>query len=175
MTLSPFSTGCSLSSHLGPSHSLSLLFSFLPSILLRLRHPQRLPLPSRAGTAQRPGLDVWTCLRNGALQHGWAERWLPATLPSLGRRAQPLWLVTWAFWGFVLSLSFAWSFGLVPAHTQRVTVDFWERTTFQLSPFTYCSKDVAGACYHGAVAPAQLSAANLCIWQSVLARRRMSI
>lgn len=26
--------------------------------------------------------------------------------------------------------------------TQRVTVEFWDWTTFQLSPFTYCSKMV---------------------------------
>lgn len=61
MTLSPFSTGCSLSSHLGPSLLSSLLLPSHPSPVCAI--PTSTTPPSRAGTAQRPGLDVWTCLR----------------------------------------------------------------------------------------------------------------
>lgn len=114
MTLSPFSTGCSLSSHLGPSLLSSLL---LPSILPRLRHPphvyhshhvpeQRSSQDSMFGHASGRSITAWL---------SWTLALSHATQPW--RRVRPLWLVTWAL-GFVLALSFAWSFGLVPAHTE---------------------------------------------------------
>lgn len=114
MTLSPFSTGCSLSSHLGPS--LSLLFSFHPSFLPPSAPSPRLPLPSRAGTAQQPGLDVWTCLRT--------EHYSMAELNAGSRPRYPALEASAAIvighmgFGVCISVSFAWSFGLVPAHTE---------------------------------------------------------
>lgn len=140
----------------------------------RLRHPhvyhshhvpeRRSSQDSMFGHASGRSITAWLSWTL-ALGHA-AQPW---------RRARPLWLVTWAL-AFVLACPLLDLLGLSQP-TQRVTMGFWERTTFQLSPFTYCSKDVAGARYHGAVAPAQLFVASSCIWRSssVLARRRMSI
>lgn len=118
----------------------SLIFSF-PSI-----HPSRsvlstrLLLPSCAVRAQKPGLNVSACHRTehygtAELNSG-SEPHCPALEAGIG-----IVIGHMGFGGVVLACPLVDLLGLSQP-TQRMTVEFWDWTTFQLSPFTYCSKMV---------------------------------